>query len=155
MLALLVIGVVTSLLFADPRLVLIKEAVLTGLLGLLALGSLVLAPRPLMFYFGRRFATGGDPARIDWWNGLWRFAGFRRTQYVITATWGVVLVAEAVVRVVLTYLLSTDTMVVVNNVAPLVVIAALVTWTFLYARGAQRRAERAGVDIGEPGVHPA
>src|SRR3954453_15363854 len=56
----LVIGVITSLLFDDPRLLLLKESAVSGLFGLVLLGSL-LAPRPLMFYFGRKFATGGDP----------------------------------------------------------------------------------------------
>src|SRR3954452_10293645 len=61
-LVLLVIGVVTSLLFDDPRLLLLKESAVTGLFGVVLLGSL-LAPRPLMFYFGRRFATGGRRRR--------------------------------------------------------------------------------------------
>ncbi|MBW0105693.1 VC0807 family protein, partial [Pseudonocardia sp. KRD291] len=135
-LAFLAVGVVTSLLFSDPRLFLLKESVATGVFGVIMLGSLVVAPRPLMFYFGRRFATGGVPARIEWWNGLWRFAGFRRTQWVITATWGTALLAEAVIRVVLTYTLPVATMVVVNNVAPLVVIGLLVLWTVTYAKRA-------------------
>lgn len=149
-LAFLVLGVIVSLIFDDPRLLLLKEAAITGVIGLLALGSLVVAPRPLMFYFGRRFATGGDPARIEWWNGLWRYAGFRRTQVVITIVWGVVFLAEAVVRGILTYTLSLDTMVVVNNVAPLVIVAALMVWTVLYARRQQRIGEARGVHVEPP-----
>lgn len=153
-LAFLVLGIVVSLIFDDPRLLLLKEAAITGVIGVLALGSLVVAPRPLMFYFGRRFATGGDPARIEWWNGLWRFAGFRRTQVVITAVWGVVFLLEAVVRGILTYAWSLDTMVVVNNVAPSVVVAVLVVWTALYARRQQRIGEARGARV-EPPVAPA
>ena len=150
----LVLGIVVSLIFDDPRLLLLKEAAITGIIGLLALGSLLVAPRPLMFYFGRRFATGGDPARVEWWNGLWRYAGFRRTQVVITAVWGVVFLLEAVVRGVLTYTLSVDTMVVVNNVAPLVIVAVLVVWTTLYARRQQCIGEAHGIHV-EPPAAPA
>ncbi|WP_243653950.1 VC0807 family protein [Pseudonocardia endophytica] len=153
-LAFLVLGIIVSLIFDDPRLLLLKEAAITGVIGILALGSLVVAPRPLMFYFGRRFATGGDPARVEWWNGLWRFPGFRRTQVVITTVWGVVFLAEAVVRGILTYTLSVDTMVVVNNVAPLVIVALLVVWTALYAKRQQRIGEAHGVVV-EPPVAPA
>lgn len=153
-LAFLVLGIIVSLIFDDPRLLLLKEAAITGVIGVLALGSLAVAPRPLMFYFGRRFATGGDPARVEWWNGLWRFPGFRRTQVVITLVWGVVFVAEAVARGILTYTLSVDTMVVVNNVAPLVIIALLVVWTTLYARRQQRIGEAHGIRV-EPPVAPA
>lgn len=151
----LALGVLASLAFSDPRLFLVKESVVTGLFGLVLLGSLVVAPRPLMFYFGRRFATGGAPARIEWWNGLWRFAGFRRTQWVLTLVWGIVLLAEAVIRVVLTYTLPVATMVVVNNVAPLVVIGLLVLWTITYARRAQARAaQRSGQAPPDPVAAP-
>jgi hypothetical protein len=135
----LVIGVVTSLLFDDPRLLLLKESAVTGLFGLVLLGSL-LAPKPLMFYFGRRFATGGTPERIAWWNGLWQYAGFRRTQRVLTLVWGVVLLSEAVLRGVLAYALPVSTMVVVNSVLPPVVIALLVLFTITYAKRSQARA---------------
>jgi hypothetical protein len=135
----LVIGVVTSLLFDDPRLLLLKESAVTGLFGLVLLGSL-LAPKPLMFYFGRRFATGGTPERIAWWNGLWQYPGFRRTQRVMTLVWGVVLLAEAVLRGVLAFVLPVGPMVVVNSVLPPVVIALLVLFTITYAKRSQARA---------------
>lgn len=135
----LVLSVLTSLLFDDPRLILLKESAITGLFGLVLLGSL-LAPRPLMFYFGRRFATGGSAERITWWNGLWQYPGFRRTQRVMTLVWGVVLLVEAVVRGVLAFALPVGTMVVVNAVLPPVIIALLVAFTITYARRSQARA---------------
>jgi hypothetical protein len=138
-LVLLVIGVITSLLFDDPRLLLLKESAITGLFGLVLLGSL-LAPRPLMFYFGRRFATGGSAERITWWNGLWQYAGFRRTQRVLTLVWGVALLGEAVLRGVLAFVLPVGTMVVINSVLPPVVFALLVVFTITYAKRSQARA---------------
>jgi len=138
----LVIGVVTSLLFDDPRLLLLKESAVSGLFGLVLLGSL-LAPRPLMFYFGRRFATGGSAEKIEWWNGLWQYAGFRRTQQVLTLVWGVVLLGEAVLRGVLAFVLPVGTMVVVNSVLPPVVFALLIVFTITYAKRSQARAAAA------------
>jgi hypothetical protein len=135
----LVIGVITSLLFDDPRLLLLKESAVTGLFGLVLLGSL-LAPRPLMFYFGRRFATGGSAEKIEWWNGLWQYAGFRRTQRVLTLVWGVALLGEAVLRGVLAFVLPVGTMVVLNSVLPPVVFALLVVFTITYAKRSQARA---------------
>ncbi len=135
----LVLSVLTSLLFDDPRLILLKESAITGLFGLVLLGSL-LAPRPLMFYFGRRFATGGSAERITWWNGLWQYPGFRRTQRVMTLVWGVTLLAEAVVRSVLAFVLPVGTMVVINAVLPPVIIALLVAFTITYAKRSQARA---------------
>lgn len=138
-LILLAVSVVAALLFSDPRALLVKDSAVTGLMGLVFLGSL-LAPRPLTFYFGRKFATGGNPDRIAWWNGLWRFEGFRHTQRVLAVAWGVTLLAEAVLRVVLAFVLPVAAMVAVNAVLPFVVIAALITGTILYGKRAQARA---------------
>jgi hypothetical protein len=139
----LALGVVAALGFNSPRLLLVKESVVTGLFGVVLLGSL-LAPRPLMFYFGRRFATNGTPESIDWWNGLWQYPNFRRTQRVITIVWGVAMCAEALLRIVLAYQLSTGAMVVVSNVLPYVMLIGLITWTITYGKR-QARAARAAV----------
>lgn len=134
----LLVGVVTALAFNTPRLVLIKEGAVTGLFGLALLGSL-LAPRPLMFYFGRRFATNGIPAHIDWWDGLWQYQGFRRGQRMLTAVWGLALAGSAGICIALTFALSVDVMVVVMNVVPYAVLALLIAFTVWFGRRAQRR----------------
>lgn len=134
----LFVGVISALAFNSPRLVLIKEGATTGLFGVALLGSL-LAPKPLMFYFGRRFATNGVPARIEWWEGLWQYKGFRRSQRVLTAVWGVTLAGSAGICVALTFALPVATMVVVMNVVPYVVLGLLIVGTTIYGRHAQRR----------------
>jgi intracellular septation protein A len=136
----LVIGVVASLFFDDPRLLLLKESVITGLFGIVLLVT-VPTNRPLMFLFGRRFATGGDPERVAWWNGLWAYEGFRRTQRGLTFMWGATFLVEAIIRGVLTYRLPTETMVVVNSVVPPIVLAALILATIIWARRSQRAGE--------------
>src|SRR5262249_5593683 len=76
----LVSGMIAAVAFNSARLLLIKDSAVTGLFGLVLLGSL-LARRPLMFYFGRKFATDGTPEKIAWWNGLWeQYPDFRRGQ---------------------------------------------------------------------------
>jgi hypothetical protein len=145
----LALGVVTSLFLDDPRLLLLKESAITGLFGIVLLVT-VPTNRPLMFLFGRRFATGGDPARVAWWNGLWAYPGFRRTQRGLTLMWGATLLVEAVARGVLTYRVDTATMVVVNAVVPPVVIALLVTATVVWARRSQRAGEARSAAAGVP-----
>lgn len=133
----LAVGVISALAFNSARLVLVKESAGTGLFGVVLLGSL-LAPRPLMFYFGRRFATNGVPAKIEWWNGLWQYPGFRRSQRILTAVWGGALTLTAGVCIALVFALSVGTMVVVTNVAPYVVFALLIAGTMMYGRRAGR-----------------
>ncbi|MFJ9941214.1 VC0807 family protein [Streptomyces erythrochromogenes] len=138
----LVITAVVSLIGAhSARALLIKDSGVTGLFGLLCLATL-LAPRPLMFYFGRKFATDGTPASTAWWNGLWQYEGFRRTMIVMTTVWGVVYLVEAGVRIALAFVVDTDTMVVVSPVMLYAVLGCLGVWTAMYGRRSQAEGER-------------
>ncbi|MGW3209725.1 VC0807 family protein [Streptomyces sp. NPDC001135] len=119
---------------------LVKDSAVTGLFGLLCLATLP-APRPLMFYFGRKFATDGTAASTAWWNGLWQFEGFRRTTRTMTTVWGVAYCLEAVVRVALAFVLSTDTMVTLSPVLIYGVLGSLILWTVTYGKRARRRGE--------------
>lgn len=137
-----VVSLVVALATGDARALLLRESLVIGLFGVVLLAS-VPTSCPLGFLFGRRFATGGDPARVAWWNGLWRHPRFRTVQRRITAMWGTVFVAESMVRGVLAYQLPVSTMVVVNSVAPPAVVAVLVTITILWGRRERRVAEEA------------
>lgn len=137
----LVITAVVSLVGPHTaRALLVKDSAVTGLFGLLCLVTL-LAPRPLMFYFGRKFATDGTPASTAWWNGLWQFEGFRTTVRTMTTVWGVAYCLEAAARIALSYTLNTDTMVSLSPVMIYGVLGALVLWTTLYGKRARRRGE--------------
>ncbi|GAA1271074.1 hypothetical protein GCM10009665_69170 [Kitasatospora nipponensis] len=129
-------GIVSFIGPHDARLLLVKDSAITGLFGVVCLLSLA-APRPLMFYFGRKFATDGTPEQAAWWNGLWQYEGFRLVQRNLTIGWGVGYLAEAAARVALVYTLSHGQMVTVNNILPYVVTGALVFWTITYARRSQ------------------
>ncbi|MFG2230958.1 VC0807 family protein [Streptomyces sp. NPDC048723] len=138
----LAVTAVVSLVGAhSARALLIKDSGVTGLFGLLCLGTL-LAPRPLMFYFSRKFATDGTPESTAWWNGLWQYEGFRTTLNRMTLVWGVVYIAEALVRVVLAYTLDTETMVVVSPIMIYAVLGALGVWTAMYGKRSKAEGER-------------
>ncbi|MFF4387003.1 VC0807 family protein [Streptomyces sp. NPDC001552] len=138
----LVITAVVSLVGAhSARALLIKDSGVTGLFGLLCLGTL-LAPRPLMFYFSRKFATDGTPESTAWWNGLWQYEGFRTTLTRMTLVWGLTYVAEAIVRIALAYTLSASTMVMLSPIMIYGVMAVLGVWTALYAKRSQAEGER-------------
>ncbi|MFD9339389.1 VC0807 family protein [Streptomyces sp. NPDC060028] len=138
----LVITAVVSLVGAhSARALLIKDSGVTGLFGLLCLATL-LAPRPLMFYFGRKFATDGTAQSTAWWNGLWQYEGFRTTLTRMTLVWGVAYVTEALVRIALAYTLDTKTMVTLSPVMIYGVLAALGLWTARYGKRSQANGER-------------
>ncbi|MFF3560620.1 VC0807 family protein [Streptomyces sp. NPDC002574] len=127
----------------STRLLLVKDSAVTGLFGVVCLASL-LAPRPLMFYFGRKFGTDGTKEGAERFDGLWQYAGFRQVMRTMTVVWGAGYVLEALARVGLSYRLSTATMVTVNSVLSYAVTGVLIAWTILYGRrSAARGQERA------------
>lgn len=101
----LVVGLAVLFLGGGPKLLLIRESLFTAFFGLACLISL-LCRRPLFFFFGRYAAAGSDPARLAWYDGLWQQAGFRRMYRIITLVWGLVLVGEFALRLVLIYTVS-------------------------------------------------
>jgi hypothetical protein len=133
-LTLIVLGTLTSLLFRDVKLLLLKDSAFTGILGAVFLATLLMK-RPLTFYFGRAFATDGSDAALARWDGYWNdLSVFRHGQRVLTGVWGVALLAEAVVRVPLTFVVPLNAMVVVSTVMPFVVITVLIFWSVAYGR---------------------
>src|SRR5215471_17151676 len=133
---LVLLGIVTSIIAlfigGDPRILLIRESLFTGVFGVACLVSL-LFPRPIMLYFGRHFMTGNDPERRKVFDARWQNPIVRRGHRLITTVWGVVYVGEFIVRVILVYTLSAA---VVLAVSPFVLgLATIVTiiWTFRYA----------------------
>lgn len=133
-------GVIASLYTHDPRLALAKESFGTGLLGLVCLASLA-APRPLMFYFGRQFATGGDAARRAEWNALWSAPFFRFVQRTITVVWGIAWLCEAALRVVCAYTIAPTVTLIVSPLLSLATTLLLVLWTIRFSHWATRRGE--------------
>jgi hypothetical protein len=130
------LGIVTSIIAlfigGDPRTLLIRESLFTGVFGVACLVSL-LFPRPIMFYFGRHFMAGNDPQKRKVFDERWQNPTVRRGHRLITTVWGIVYVGEFLARVILVYTLSAA---VVLAVGPFVLgLATIVTiiWTFRYA----------------------
>ncbi len=135
-------AIVTLIGAHSVRLLLVKDSAVTGLFGVLCLVTLA-APRPMMFYFGRRFATDGTKQSVAWWNGLWVLAGFRRALRNMTLVWGLAYVIEALVRIGLSYLLPTGSMVVVNPTLAYGILGLLAAWTIACAKRTRAKLEAA------------
>lgn len=115
------IGLVAGLVFHAGRILLVKESITSGVLGLLCLGSLF-AGRPLIFGLRRRLYVGADSAGQADYESSWGLPGVRAEARRTTALWGWALLAEAALRVLLSYVLPTATMV---TVSPLIAVAVL------------------------------
>ena len=140
-LAFVVVGLVTSLISGDPFFYLVKESLLTGVWGLIMLGSL-LAAKPLTYYFGHQFMAGGDPARAARYDALWQRPQFRALQRGICVMWGLGLVAEALLRVLLVFVLPIPVFLLVSQILAFGVIGLLMVATMLLGKRTRAQAER-------------
>jgi hypothetical protein len=137
-LSVLVLSVVLGLLSDDPRTLAIREgwtAALGGLFGAWMLVT-VFVGRPAQLTLGRTIAEvkrGAEGAAA--WAARWDTdARFRRGLRIDTAAWGAVLLANAVVHVVLVYVLPIDLISLVTTVVWFAVLACLITWHVWYFR---------------------
>ena len=63
-------------------------------------------PRPLMFYIGRQFSVGEDPAKIAEFNALWQHPRARHTLRVMTLVWAIGWIGEFALRIAMVLRLS-------------------------------------------------
>ena len=136
----IVAGLAASIISGNPRFLLVKESLLTGVFGLVFLGSL-LAPRPLIFYFGRQFTGAGDPARAAAFDAMWQYPRFRAANRTMSIVWGVTYLIEACVRVGLSFILPTTLFLAASPVLAIGTTLALISWTVAYGRRAARQRE--------------
>lgn len=142
------IGLILSFLTGDDRFLLVKDSFGTAAAGLAFLGS-CLVGRPLIYYAAQRLAAPTPRGREEWEARWATSAPFRRTFVVLSAVWGIGLVVEAVVRVVLVYLLPVDVMAGLSSVLSIAAFALLITWNMWYVRRAQARGRAAAAAAAE------
>jgi hypothetical protein len=133
------VGLVTALLFDDPRLMVLKASLMSGVLGAAFLISCV-AGKPLA-YLAYRNTVSGDPAAVAALEAKYEeFPRMRGLMRSISMIWGVGLLAEAVVRALLTYELPVSTMVGLSTVLAIGTIVLLLVITGQVTKRARRGA---------------
>ena len=133
------LGLIGAVAFhGDPTLLKVRESMITGVFGVICLVSL-LAPRPTMFYMGRAFSTGGQPQQVAEFNELWALPAVPRRFRMVTAVWGVGLVAEAVLRTVLALSIPTQDFLVISQIVNSTVLGGLLWFSVASTRSGERR----------------
>jgi hypothetical protein len=104
-LATLAASIGLSVITRQPRLLLAKDGLITGLWGVWFLAS-VRARRPAAFVFARPLLEGRKMYAVHDWDALWRAEPrFRRIWRVSSVMWGAGLLIDAAIRVLMSYTL--------------------------------------------------
>src|SRR5579859_7922479 len=145
-------SIVAIFLGGSVQLLVIRESLFTGALGLASFVSLLL-PRPLMFYVGRQMLCGNDTAKLARFNAGWNDPHTRFVHRLITSVWGAALFGEFLVRLLLSYTLAATVAYGLGSTILIVTIAVTFAWTFAYIRRVRRKIE-AMREVTAQQIHP-
>jgi hypothetical protein len=130
----------------SPRLLLLRESLVTGLVGLALLVSM-LFPKPLMYYLAESTTAKHSPEEAAQFSLLWKRPGFVRTMYVTSWVWGTALISEAALRCILAWTMPVDQFLLVSPLISYSVYFALIGWTFWFVRRMKAAAKRRTVNV--------
>jgi len=117
----------------SPQILLLRESLFTGAFGAACFMSLLM-PRPLMFYFGRHFMSGGDEVKRARFDRSWGIPEVRRANRRVTAVWGIVFSGELGIRVGLIYSLSAAWVLVISPLVLGVLTVGTIVWSLAFSR---------------------
>lgn len=130
------VGLALTVATGDPRVILAKDSVITGVIGFAFLGSCV-AGRPLMYALVRRMMPKERQAEAD--VRLRTDPRYRARLVRLSLMWGAILLGEAVLRVVLVYTLPVDVMFGLSHVLQFAAVGLGLLGSILYRNRARRR----------------
>lgn len=133
----IVLGLALMVIGGGARLLLVRESLVTGVIGLVFLASLAFR-RPMIFYLAREMATGDHPDHLAQWETRWSLGPFRWGLRLMTLAWGAGLVLEAVVRVAMAESMAIDHFLAVSPFVQYGITGALIVWTVGYSKRMKR-----------------
>ena len=144
-LSVLVVGGIALSLLAmlgggGPQFLQLREKLVTGVIGLAFLGSALIG-KPLIYELARASMRRRSEGEAQQFELLQARAGFRRTMTLMTVVWGLGLLVDVAISVVLVFTLSIRAYLIVNPILGYGILGGLSLWSFLYGQRARRRGE--------------
>ncbi|HEV7834450.1 MAG TPA: VC0807 family protein [Caballeronia sp.] len=144
------LSVVLMALGGSPRLLLMRESIASGAIGVVFLLSLALR-RPLTFYLARATVAREGEGGAERFEALWNERpALRRSVRLMTAVWGLGLTGENALRSWLAWHWPIERFLVVSPFIGYGIYGALTVWTLMYRKKLQRRATDAPTGVVGP-----
>lgn len=126
-LAAIAVGLVAGLVFHDGRILLVRESLVTGALGVAFLCSL-LTRTPLTLVIRRRLSAAGKAGAVGPRDGGQHSPTVQADARRASAIWGAALLADAAARAGLSFLLSAGTLMAVSPLVAVVILGPVTFW---------------------------
>ena len=142
-------GVIALVGSTNPKVLLYKDCATTGLVGLIFLGSRVLARKPLVFYMAQRYGTDGTHDGMVTFDAMWdNYQDFRRGMYVTTYLWAALFLIQAAGTALIIRQTSYSTAYNYNQILPPVAVALGIVGSIVIGRYYTRKGRARGVAAG-------
>ena len=135
----IVLSLVAMLLGGSPKLLLVRESLISGIIGVAFLGSLCL-PKPLVFYLAVATLERQQTEAAEHLRQNWTKPQLRRLLRMMTLIWGLGLTGEALLRSWLAWHWSAERYLAIGPWISYGIFGALSGWTFWQQRRARARA---------------
>ena len=129
----------------NPKVLLYKDCATTALIGLIFLGSCVLARKPLVFYMAQRYGTDGTHDGMATFGKMWStYRDFRTTMYVISYWWAALFLIQAATTALIISQTSFSTAYNYDQILPLVatglgILGSIALGRYFAGKGQRRR----------------
>ena len=129
----------------DPKVLLYKDCAATALIGLIFLGSCVLARKPLVFFMAQRYGTDGTHEGMAIFDTMWKtYQDFRAAMYVISYWWAALFLIQAAVTALIVHQAHFSTAYNYDQILPLVAIAMGIAGSIAIGRYTARKGRARG-----------
>jgi uncharacterized membrane protein len=133
-----ILSLLAFVLGGNEKLILLRESMVTGLLGLIFIGSLFFS-KPLIYHFAIRFSASDEAEKKGQFVKNWEVPYFRFVLRIMTAIWGIALLGEAIIKIILVYELSITAFLAISQLIFYSVMGAAILFTMVYRRYAKTR----------------
>ncbi|HEY2793618.1 MAG TPA: VC0807 family protein [Micromonosporaceae bacterium] len=128
-----------------PKVLLYKDCAATALVGLIFLGSCVLARKPVVFYMAQRYATDGTHDGMATFDLMWdTYHDFRRGMYVTSYWWAALFLVQGAGTALIVRQTSYSTGYNYDQILPLVATALGIGGSIAIGRYFARKGRRRG-----------
>lgn len=141
---------------SSPKVLLYKDCAATALIGLVFLGSCVLAHKPLAFYMAQRYGTDGTHDGMSTFDIMWdAYPDFRRGMYVTSYLWTTLFLVQAAITALIIHQTDYGTAYNYDQLLPLVAIALGLVGSIAIGRYFTKKGRARGADAEAAGTEPA